>query len=1088
MRYVYLLSLLVSVLYPHLQATLSNGIPVAARQAQATQPAKNVAHTPAESKPDYSKEPFVEEDYSMKVAFENDGTGSRTQYYRVRIQSDAGVQHYGVLTFPYESASENIAVDFVRVRKTDGSVVVTGADGIQDMPAEITRQAPYYSDLREKQVAVKGLGVGDVLEAQVRWQITKPLIPGQFWFLFNFSHDNVSLHEELQISVPKERPVKWASPSRQPSIATNGDRETFTWMSSQLQSKSAEEQKKDQDNTTYETATGQLPLPDVQISSFQNWAEIGAWYNTLQRDRVVPDAAIRAKAAEITKGAPNDTAKLRAICDYVSTQIRYIGVAFGIGRYQPHAAGEILANAYGDCKDKHTLLASLLAAAGIKAYPALINSARKIDPTVPSPAAFDHVITVVPQGKDFVWLDTTPEVAPYGYLLGVLRNKQALVITDNEPAALMLTPASMTAPSVQTFRIDATLGSDGVLKGKIERSIGGSDIALLLRTAFRNVSVAEWQTLVQRISYASGFGGDVSDVTVNSLGDIEQPLTISYTYTRKDFPQWSEHRVDVALPPMLGAVPSEKPSHPVLLGDPGQITYESRIHVPKGYTPQLPAVVDVKQDFADYHASYSRIADGFAVTRTLVVKMREVPVADFTAYKAFSKAVSDDSAAYVAFTPVHVTVATYLGAIRSLADSPNDSATQAYQEAMNRFSVRDVSGVGMLEHAVELDPKFTRARLALAETYLMMRRTDDAIGAFRAAVNNDPKQPLAYKGLGFALMSARKFDDAATVWKQLMQAVPDDPDAPEYLGEALSAAKRYAEAAVAFQSAMKLNPKSASLYTQLGSAYLQAGDDAKAMAAYKQALALDSSSLWLNNIGYALADANKQLPLALQYIQKAVQQEEADSAKVKLSDLQTSDLNYTTSLAAYWDSLGWAYFRMDNLRAAEKYLDAAWVLSESATIGDHLGQLFEKEHRKKQAVETLRLALSASVDPELKTQITDRLLDIDQNYTRSNFDGGAKLSQMRTSKVPGLNVTTGSAEFFLLFGSESRQTKVEDVKFISGSDELKDAGKSLRTTDFGVLFPDDGPERLLRRGILSCDAVTKCTFVLYAPGWVRSVN
>ncbi len=42
-------------------------------------------------------------------------------------------------------------------------------------------------------------------------------------------------------------------------------------------------------------------------------------------------------------------------------QIRYIGVSFGIGRYQPHRLGSP-AN-QGDCKDKHTLSAATLAAA-----------------------------------------------------------------------------------------------------------------------------------------------------------------------------------------------------------------------------------------------------------------------------------------------------------------------------------------------------------------------------------------------------------------------------------------------------------------------------------------------------------------------------------------------------------------------------------------------------------------------------------------------------------------------------------------------------------------------------------------------------
>lgn len=452
--------------------------PARARQsASQARPSSAKAGAPAASatapaKPDYSKEAFLEEDHSVKIAFQNDGTNTREMHYRIRIQSDAGVQKYSVITFPYESATQTVDIDYVRVLKPDGTVVVTPADTAQDMPSDLTRQAPYYSDLREKQVAVKGLNVGDVLEAQAHWNTTKPLTPGQFWFSFNFSHDNIALHEELQISVPKTRAVKWASPGLQPTIASDASHQVFTWTSSQLQTKSADERKQEQDEQRYQQRIGKLPPADVELSSFQSWAEIGAWYSKLQSDRVVSDAAIRAKAAELTKGAANDDAKLHAIYEYVSTQIRYIGVAFGIGRYQPHAASEILSNQYGDCKDKHTLLASLLNAAGIKAYPVLINVSHRIDPAVPSPDQFDHVITAVPQRKSFVWLDTTEEVAPYGYILSLLRNKDALLISDGQPAALVVVPASPPMPSIQTFHIDATISADGTLTGKVVTSQG----------------------------------------------------------------------------------------------------------------------------------------------------------------------------------------------------------------------------------------------------------------------------------------------------------------------------------------------------------------------------------------------------------------------------------------------------------------------------------------------------------------------------------------------------------------------------------------------------------------------------------------
>ena len=139
---------------------------------------------PSGVKPDYSSEAFVTELDSTRIVFENDGTSTRQSTARVRIQSDAGVQRYGVLTFRYQNSTESADIDYVRVRKQDGSIISTPPENVQDMAADITRAAPFYSDVREKHVAVKGLGVGDMLEFQWHWHTTKPLAPGQFWFAY----------------------------------------------------------------------------------------------------------------------------------------------------------------------------------------------------------------------------------------------------------------------------------------------------------------------------------------------------------------------------------------------------------------------------------------------------------------------------------------------------------------------------------------------------------------------------------------------------------------------------------------------------------------------------------------------------------------------------------------------------------------------------------------------------------------------------------------------------------------------------------------------------------------------------------------
>ena len=235
---------------------------------------KNKTNDITPSGPDHSKEAFVEEEDGTKVDFENDGSYTREISARIRIQSDAGVQQFGTLKFAYQGAVENIEVDYVRVVRPDGTIISTPADSSQDMPAEITRQAPFYSDLREKHIAVRGLSVGDLLEMMVHWHSIKPLAPGQFWYSFNFSRDFIVLHQEIQITTPKDRVIKWKSPELNPVISEQGSRRLYVWTRSVLEHMSADDQKKQQNKQTYQLARGNLSPPDVQISTFQSWDEL----------------------------------------------------------------------------------------------------------------------------------------------------------------------------------------------------------------------------------------------------------------------------------------------------------------------------------------------------------------------------------------------------------------------------------------------------------------------------------------------------------------------------------------------------------------------------------------------------------------------------------------------------------------------------------------------------------------------------------------------------------------------------------------------------------------------------------------------
>jgi predicted Zn-dependent protease len=1043
--------------------------------AQTKVPSSSTAAKPA----DYSQEGALIEHYANRLTFESDGSSVREINAVVKVQAEAGVQELAVLKFAYTSSSEAVDVDYVRVRKADGTVVNTPAYNIQDLPADLTREAPMYSDIHQKHITVKALGVGDTLEYLIRYRTTKPEIPGQFWYDHNFIKDSICKDELLEINVPKDKYVKVSSTDLQPQIREEDARKIYTWKSSSLERK--EENKK-------EIPRRETPRPAVEVTTFHGWDEVGAWYATLQKDQLTVTPDVQKKAAEITKGLSTDDEKIRALYDYVSTHFHYVSLSFGIGRYQPHAADDVLGNEYGDCKDKHTLLATLLEAVGIDAWPALINSTRKIDDDLPAPSSFDHVITVVPRGNQMIWLDTTPEVGPFGFLFTGLRGKEALVIPTGKPAALMKTPESIPFPFKETFSAEGKLSADGVFTGHMVRTMRG-DNEVLTRIAYRRLSPAKWDELTQRISYLTNFAGDVSNVKVTPPEETAKTFEISYDYTRKHYGDWDNHRIGPPLPPFGIEVPNtdeRKPVEPFLLGGPGEIDYHAKIELPSASNVTAPGDVDLNESFAEYHAHYSLEKGVLAADRQMIIKKSEVPVADWDKYTKFRKAVSDDEDQMIS-----VRGATVMGLIQAdpLQPTIDDSeAGKKFREAMQAMQNRDVAKASdLMREVLKLDPNYQGAHATLGWVYLGQNRREDAL----AEINKEEELHPDYVGsytLGAMIYGFNHQNDkVAEQWRKLLKVQPDNQEAATKLSETLINQEKYQEAIVVLEPAVKANGLSQTLQVSLANAYLHTSQPEKAVAIIVSLVNDLTDFTTLNDLAYLLSDANVDLDFAKDLSLRSNKGLAAITFKGELSE--TAPLVYTWQVAAGWDTTGWIYFRMGKYQEALDYLHPAWLLGQSSEVGDHLGQTYQKLGRSNEAQHTYELALSQAPLGKIRDDLKKHYKQLTgkepaDGYTTHRLPNGSwsmtpgeELSRMRTTKLPDTSPHSGSATFAISFAFG----KVEEVAYLEGSDQLKAMGEKLKTAKFEVSSPKDGvPMRLVRRGILSCHSGS-CDFTLVPP-------
>lgn len=213
-----------------------------------------------------------------------------------------------------------------------------------------------------------------------------------------------------------------------------------------------------------------------------------------------------------------------------------MSLSFGVGRYQPHAAAEVLANRCGDCKDKTTLLEAMLEAEGLHAYPVLVNAMAKIYPDVPNPLQFDHAIALVRIENQDIWLDSTVGVSPSGYLLPQLRDTEALVISDARLRELRRLPKDLPFSVEYRIAVKGKVDEQGNLDGHVELQTRG-DLEVLIRVLDSRLSKDQLaksadSVLARSNKYLYG-GPQYAGFTVANPSDTSVPVKTQFHVSGK---------------------------------------------------------------------------------------------------------------------------------------------------------------------------------------------------------------------------------------------------------------------------------------------------------------------------------------------------------------------------------------------------------------------------------------------------------------------------------------------------------------------------------------------------------------------------
>lgn len=571
--------------------------------------------------------PFLVERLEIRSDFESDGRALRTTRLRIRIQNEEGAEQLRQLAFRYNADHERAEFRRAQVTRPDGSVLTAGPESVSDTADPATEAAPAYREARRLTLSIPSLGPGDTIECEIAVHLHTPFTPGKIWFPHRFAASDTVGSETVQVTLPVGAAYRVNSrPGAEPEVREAEGKKVYRWV------------------RTPEGSARPRPGngPDIQITSFADWDELGAWFAALFGKASMVTPAIRARAGEITASVEDPQEKAEAIYAFVATRIRSVHFRLGEVNYEPHAAEEVLANGYGDAKDKHVLLAALCAAAGLRAEAVLAHRDGVLDVESPMPAQFNHVFSLVRLPAAEFWLDASAEVAPFGLVEASLRGRDVLVVPPDGASRIARAPEAPPFASQDHKTVAARITARGELTARVEARVRG-DGELYLRRAFRDVPRQRWNQIGDLLAAVAGLGGSAGETVSSAPADLRDPFSYRYQTTRRNVIAWdgATARVECPAPPLPLLEPDDAATGDaaVLLAGPAEASVTLRLELPPGVTVSVPTPVSIHRDYAEYRSSYRAEGGTLHVERHLRLHSWKLPPERARDYLAFVRSV-----------------------------------------------------------------------------------------------------------------------------------------------------------------------------------------------------------------------------------------------------------------------------------------------------------------------------------------------------------------------------------------------------------------------------------------------------------------
>jgi len=493
------------------------------------------------------------DDYQQST-YQPSGKSVTWDDYCYKILTEKGKRALRTLTHSFNVSYGTGIITKVEIIKPEGKIIPVNLKKQGNISIDSSSMGMNIYDPNNKviKINIPGLEVGDMVRAITYSKTENPAVKGVWYDIAILENSSPIKKYTYEVIAPKKRPLKHTLLK-----GKKGDTVTYTKTPSGNTTKHKWVAK---DVPQVFPESGMPFIESVQrvlVSTVGNWKGISKWYYNLSKprvDAVTPE--MKEKVEELIDGLETEEEKTRAIFKYVSQKIRYLGLTLETNApgLEPHDAKYTFKCKSGVCRDKGTLLTSMLKMAGLDAHSVLVHAGDyKKDPVVPN-TIFSHLITCVKYTNGVIqFMDPTDETTKE--LMPAYMSNKSYLIASEKGEPLGVTPVSPAENNLVLVETEAEYDDEGNLTASSDILYEGlNDNAF--RAYFSKLDADEIQRFYEAIvkNVAPGAKLTTCEVSPDDMMETEEPLKVHLEFTAPNVLVVGKEKVMVPLPKLGTAV------------------------------------------------------------------------------------------------------------------------------------------------------------------------------------------------------------------------------------------------------------------------------------------------------------------------------------------------------------------------------------------------------------------------------------------------------------------------------------------------------------------------------------------------------